>query len=76
MKMENSKLSNREIEVLSLIVDEYTIKEIASQLYISMHTVVSHRKNIQEKLMAKNTAGIVRRAFELRYLDVQYQQAV
>ncbi len=66
------RLSNREQEVLSLIVNEFTIKEIASELFISMHTVVSHRKNLQEKLSAKNTAGIVRRAFELKYLDVQY----
>jgi len=61
-------LSEREIDVLHLIVDEYTIKEIATLLFISQHTVISHRKNLQSKLNAKNTAGIVRRAFELRYI--------
>ena len=68
----DKKLSNREIEVLSLIANEFTIKEIASELFISMHTVISHRKKLQEKLNARNTAGIVRRGFELRYLNVQY----
>ena len=67
----NHSLSMREREVLNLIVNEFTIKEIADQLYISVHTVISHRKSIQGKLNAKNTAGIVRRAFELNYYNVQ-----
>ena len=60
----------REKEVLHLIISEYTSKEIASTLFISNHTAISHRKNILEKLGARNTAGLVRRAFELGYLNV------
>jgi len=63
-------LSNREREVLQLIAHELTTKEIANQLYISNHTALSHRKNLMEKLKVRNTAGVVRRAFELGYLKV------
>ena len=65
-----SILSNREQEVLRLIANELTTKEIADQLYISSHTAISHRKNLMEKLNVRNTAGAVRRAFELGYLKV------
>jgi len=59
-----SIISNREKQVLDLIVHENTSKEIAHQLFISIETVQSHRKNIMQKLDARNTAGMVRRAFE------------
>lgn len=58
------KISLREREVLYLIAFEYSSKEIAAQLFISTHTVLSHRKNLLAKLCAKNTAGLIRRAFE------------
>ena len=64
--------SNREAEVLHLIAHEYSSKQIASQLYISMHTVLSHRKNLLEKLSAKNTAGLIRRAFEERIIQLSF----
>lgn len=63
-----STISQREQEVLHLISDEYTTKEIAEELYISDHTVISHRKNLMEKLHVRNTAGLVRRGFELGLL--------
>jgi len=57
-------LSAREHEVLYLIAYEYSSKEIAQILYLSYETINSHRKNIMEKLGVKNTAGMVRVAFE------------
>lgn len=63
-------ISNREKEVLTLISSEYTTKEIASTLYLSCHTVVSHRKNLMIKLAVKNTAGLVRRGFEMGVLKI------
>ena len=57
-------VSSREKQVLDLILNELTTKEIASKLYISTETVTSHRKNIMQKLNARNTAGLVRRAIE------------
>jgi DNA-binding NarL/FixJ family response regulator len=56
-------LSEREIEVIRLISDGSTNKEIADQLFLSTHTVNTHRKNIMNKLGIKNTAGIVIYAF-------------
>ena len=57
-------LSQREQEVLDLISLEFTTEQIAQELYISHHTVDSHRKSLFKKLGAKNSAGLVRRAFE------------
>ena len=65
------KISTREQEVLNLIAYEHTAKEIANKLYISYETVNSHRKNIMSKLGVKNTAGMVRVAFELRLIHQQ-----
>ncbi len=57
-------LSERETQVLNLIAYEHTTSMIARELFISDHTVVSHRKRLLEKLKAKNTAGLIRRAYE------------
>ena len=57
-------LSDREKEVLHLIAYEHTACEIAAKLYISTHTVVTHRKNLLRKLKVKNIAGMVRVAYE------------
>ena len=53
------ELSKREKEVLSLISDGHTNGKIAELLFLSSHTVTTHRKNIMHKLGVKNTAGIV-----------------
>jgi len=63
-------ISSRESQVLKLIADELTTKEIASQLYISYDTACTHRKNLIAKLQVKNTAGLIRRAFEQRLLVI------
>lgn len=52
------QLSGREIEVLRLLVLGKTAKEIGKELYISEHTVTSHRKNIAEKLGIKTIPGM------------------
>ena len=57
-------LSAREIEILKLIAQEFSNPEIAKQLFISVRTVESHRRNILDKLGVKNTAGLVRYAIE------------
>ncbi|MCX6120832.1 MAG: LuxR C-terminal-related transcriptional regulator [Ignavibacteriales bacterium] len=51
-------LSSREIEVLQLVACGFLNKEIADQLSISLHTVISHRKNITRKLQIKTVAGL------------------
>jgi two-component system nitrate/nitrite response regulator NarL len=63
----NFSLTNREKEVLKLIVEECTTSEIAERLFISTHTVETHRKNLLSKLNLKNTAGLVKYAIEKGY---------
>lgn len=63
-------ISKREREVLELVAHEYTTLEIASRLYLSTHTVDSHKKKLKLKLNVKNTAGMVRRGFELGLLKL------
>ncbi len=63
------KLTRREKEVLQLIVEEMTTDEIAAKLFISATTVISHRKSLLRKLNAKNTAGLVKAAFEFGLLE-------
>nr|WP_299339728.1 response regulator transcription factor [Allomuricauda sp.] len=57
-------ISNREKEIIQLIADQYTTAEIAEKLFLSTHTVESHRKNILLKLGLKNTAGLVKYAVQ------------
>ncbi|MBK9729794.1 MAG: response regulator transcription factor [Chitinophagaceae bacterium] len=52
--------SKREMEVLRLLNEECTTQQIADKLFISFHTVESHRKNILMKAGVKNTAGLIR----------------
>ena len=55
---ENEKLSSREIEVLVLVARGFINKQIADKLSISLHTVMSHRKNITRKLGIKTVSGL------------------
>ena len=57
-------ISKREKEVLQLISEEMTTTEIAGKLFISVTTVETHRKNMLKKLGVRNTAGLMRYAFE------------
>ena len=52
-------LSERENEIIVLIAEGYTNNKIAELLFLSNHTITTHRKNIMSKLGVKNTAGIV-----------------
>ncbi|MCL4117838.1 UNVERIFIED_CONTAM: hypothetical protein GTU68_016415 [Idotea baltica] len=54
----------REREILFLIAQEHTSREIASLLFLSTHTVDSHRKRLMEKWQVRNSAGLVRVGFE------------
>jgi two-component system, NarL family, response regulator NreC len=57
-------LSDRELEVLKLIALGHTNSEIASQLYLSVRTVESHRAHIQQKTRRSSRAELVRYALE------------
>jgi len=58
------KLTRRELEVISLIANGFTNREIAGKLFLSVVTVDTHRKNILAKLHLKNTAALVKYAAE------------
>ena len=62
-------LSRREKEILGLILDELTTKEIAGKLFISVGTGETHRRNMLAKVGARNTAGLVRIAIEYGLVD-------
>lgn len=52
-------LSEREVDIIRLISKGHTNSEMAAELYLSVHTINTHRKNILKKTNARNTAGIV-----------------
>jgi len=62
---ETGILTIREKEVLKLIAEEYSSQEIADKLFLSIKTVNAHRRNLIQKLDAKNTAALVRYALKL-----------
>ena len=63
-----SLVTQREMEILSLISKGLTSQEIGEVLYISQHTVLSHRKNLIEKLDVRNSAHMIMRCVELGML--------
>jgi DNA-binding CsgD family transcriptional regulator len=62
-----TKITRREAEVLSSLVKGNSIKEIASALFISENTVITHKKNLKEKFHARNTAELISKAFQLTH---------
>ena len=67
---QHNPLSDREIEVLSLVAQGHINKEIADILNISLPTVVSHRKNITEKLGMKSISALTIYAVMHGYVDI------
>ncbi|KAA6323843.1 Oxygen regulatory protein NreC [termite gut metagenome] len=67
-------LSQREKEIIVCIVKGMTNKEIADKLYLSIHTIITHRRNISKKLQIHSTAGltiyaIVNKLIELKDIE-------
>ncbi len=62
-------LSKREIEVLKLVCKEYSNAEIAEQLFLSVSTVETHRKNLIAKLGVNNTVGLVKFALKNKLIE-------
>jgi DNA-binding NarL/FixJ family response regulator len=56
---EGLNISEREMEIIKLVAEGYSNKEVADKLFLSTHTVTTHRKNIMNKLGVNNTAGLV-----------------
>jgi DNA-binding CsgD family transcriptional regulator len=58
-----AKFSKRENQIIKLIAEGYSSKEISDQLFISVHTVKTHRKNILRKANVKNMVELIKRYF-------------
>ena len=63
-------LSEREIEVLQLICQQYTAPQIADKLFINKRTVEGHKSNLLEKTSARNIAGLVVYAIQNKIIDI------
>lgn len=64
LKAEELVLTDREVEVLKLIIQEKSSKEIAQELFISERTVETHRKNMIRKTNSNSTVGLIKYAYE------------
>lgn len=53
-------LGDRELQIVKMLCEEYSSKQIADQLNISHHTVESHRSNVFKKIGVSNVAGLVK----------------
>lgn len=67
---QNESLSEREIDVLKLVVNGNANKDIADKLNISINTVISHRKNISQKTGIKSVSGLTIYAVVNNYISV------
>ena len=68
--LEQKILSDREIEVMNLIVQGFINKEIADKLNIGLATVVTHRRNIMDKLGVKSVSALTIYAVMHGYVDI------
>ncbi|WP_186757091.1 response regulator transcription factor [Echinicola salinicaeni] len=59
------KLSRRELQILKLIKDGHSNQNIAEELFLSVYTVETHRKNIHNKLGVNNSVELMRKAIEM-----------
>jgi len=66
---EITQLIDREIEIIRLVADGLTNKEIGEQLFISHRTVDTHRTNLMKKLEVTNVAGLIRFAFNNKIIQ-------
>ena len=64
-----ANLTSREIEILKLIAQGHTNKEIGEQLFISHRTVDTHRTNLMKKLEVSNIAGLIRFAIKQGFVS-------
>jgi DNA-binding NarL/FixJ family response regulator len=64
------EFSEKEISVMRLVCQEMSNKEIAERLFLSVRTIEGYRERIQEKINARNTAGIVVYAIKHRIYQV------
>ena len=67
---ETGQLTNTEMEIVRLIADGLTTKQIAARKYISFHTVITHRKNIFRKLGVTSVSELIIYAIRAGWIDL------
>ncbi len=67
-ELPGNQITERELEVLRLLAQELTSKQIADKLFISERTVETHRKNLMRKTGANNGIGLMRYAYGKKLL--------
>lgn len=68
---EATHLTDRELEVVRLIEQEYSNKQIAERLFISERTVETHRKNIFRKTKTNSVIGLIKYAYEHKLVIIR-----
>ena len=63
LREEDKIFSKRERDILPYVADGLTSKQIADKLFISEHTVINHKRNMQDKSDTQNSAGLINFAF-------------
>jgi DNA-binding NarL/FixJ family response regulator len=71
LKKTDNQLSDREKDIVVQIAKGLTNKEIANQLFLSVHTVITHRKNIGNKLGIKSASGLTVYAILNKLIDMK-----
>ena len=69
--IETEQLSQREKEIIGCVVKGLTNKAIAEKLSISIHTVITHRRNISKKLQIHSSAGLAIYAIVNKIVEIQ-----
>lgn len=70
------KLSDREIEIVQLIADGFGNKQIADKLFLSIHTITTHRKNIMSKIGVNNTASLLMFALQQNLINTANKRSI
>jgi DNA-binding NarL/FixJ family response regulator len=65
-----AKISEREIEVLQLLAEGLSTKDIADQLFLSPKTIENHRMHLMEKLDVNNVAALVKKAIQQGFVKI------
>ena len=63
------RLTDRETDILRLLAEGYSSRQIANQLFLAMKTVLNHRRNIMEKLGIENPVQLIKYAIKMGLVD-------
>ena len=76
MTKDTTKLNPTESQIVFLITQEKSTSQIATELQINLNEVIDSRQRIYKKLGILNTAGMIRRAFELKILATKGDRCI